>query len=131
MTNEKDCGSARISRDLSKKNRGTLQTPEATTQLALACGPGMRAEKLAAAINLTTAAAEAGNVAREPEFVRVGDLRFMAGIKRGFAYRKMKDGTFKSITLREPGSKFGVRLVHWQSVKIWLFDLLKKQNPEI
>jgi hypothetical protein len=72
-----------------------------------------------------------GNVTgREPEFVRVPDLRLLAGLKRGFVYGKIKDGTFRSISLREPGNKFGVRLVYWPSVKNWLLSLLAKQNPD-
>lgn len=71
----------------------------------------------------------AANLIGEPEFVRVSDLRRLAGIKRGLAYRKINDGTFRSITLREPGKKFGVRLVYWPSVKSWLHKLLEDQNP--
>ena len=74
----------------------------------------------------------AGNITRmEPEFVRVSDLGALVGIKRGLTYRKINDGTFKSITLREPGNKFGIRLVYWPGVKNWLHALLEEQNtPE-
>jgi len=89
-----------------------------------------RVEEAAASAGLTTRDPAAGAIAGlEPEFVRVGDLRTLAGLKRGYAYLKIKDGTFRSITLREPGKKFGVRLVFWPSVKAWLHGLLEAQNP--
>jgi hypothetical protein len=70
-----------------------------------------------------------GNIAnRDPEFVRVPQLQALAGIKRGLAYRKIADGTFKSVLMREPGNKAGIRLVYWPSVKGYLHDLMRCQS---
>ena len=66
----------------------------------------------------------------EPEFVRIPQLYPRAGIKRGIAYRKIADGTFRSVLLREPGAKQGVRLVYWPSVKAYLHGLMAEQNAE-
>jgi len=86
-------------------------------------------QKIAVALGLTTMPPAAAQVtALEPLYVRVTDLRWLAGLKRGFTYTKMKDGTFKNITLREPGKKFGVRLVYWPSVKAWLHGRMQAQN---
>jgi hypothetical protein len=53
-----------------------------------------------------------------------------AGIKRGIAYRKINDGTFKSVLLREPGNRQGVRLVYWPSVKAYLHRLMAEQQAQ-
>jgi len=63
----------------------------------------------------------------EPEFVRIPYLNRQAGIKRGLAYRKIRDGTFKSVLIREPGNKSGIRLVFWASVKEYLHKLMAEQ----
>jgi hypothetical protein len=65
----------------------------------------------------------------EKEFGRFSDLNNGFGIKRGIAYRAIKDGKIKSITLREPGKKFGCRLIYLPSVRAWLRSLLEEQNP--
>lgn len=77
----------------------------------------------------TTAPVKAGDSAnREPEFVRVPQLYPLAGIKRGLAYRKIADGTFKSVLMREPGNKSGCRLIFWPSVRTYLHGLMKEQG---
>ncbi|MBI2925553.1 MAG: hypothetical protein HYY24_07605 [Verrucomicrobia bacterium] len=77
----------------------------------------------------TTAPIRAGHfVNDEPEFVRIPDLQRRAGIKRGLCYRRIKDGTFKSVLLREPGNKQGVRLIYWPSVKAHLLRLMDEQH---
>jgi len=77
----------------------------------------------------TTASVKAGDLTtKEPEFVRVPQLYPLAGIKRGLAYRKIADGTFKSVLLREAGNKSGIRLVYWPSVKAFLHGLMKDQG---
>lgn len=55
-----------------------------------------------------------------PEFARVPDLEPLFGLKRGIAYQGIKEGWFKSVCLRKPGAKTGVRLVHVASVRAWL-----------
>ncbi len=59
-----------------------------------------------------------------PEFGRWRDVERLFGVKRGLLYRKIKDGTIKSISLREPGKKFGCRLIYLPSVRTWLHTLL-------
>jgi hypothetical protein len=63
-----------------------------------------------------------------PEFGRVRDVEHHFGIKRGILYRKIGDGTIRSISLREPGRKFGIRLIHMASVRAWLLQELETQN---
>ena len=58
-----------------------------------------------------------------PEFIRVPDVEKMFGIKRGHCYALIGAGALKSVCLRKPGAKTGVRLVHFQSVR----DYLAKQ----
>lgn len=64
----------------------------------------------------------------DPQFVRVPDIQRMAGIKRGLCYRKISDGTFRSVLLREPGNTQGVRLIFWPSVKAFLHKLMEEQS---
>jgi hypothetical protein len=66
-----------------------------------------------------------------PEFGRVPDVQRIFGIKRGILYRRIQDGTIKSITLREPGRKFGIRLIHLASVRTLLHRELEAQNPPV
>ncbi len=78
---------------------------------------------------MTAAPIRPGSLAnRDPEFVRVPQLYLLAGIKRGLAYRKIRDGTFKSVLLREPGNVSGCRLVFWPSVKAYLHGLMREQG---
>jgi len=67
----------------------------------------------------------------QPEFGRAHDVERIHGIKRGKLYQKIKDGTVKSISLREPGKKFGCRLIYLPSVSAWLHGELAKQNPPV
>lgn len=62
-----------------------------------------------------------------PEFGRWQDVQRQFGIKRGTLYRLIADGKIRSITLREPGRKFGCRLIHLQSVREHLHALMAKQ----
>lgn len=64
----------------------------------------------------------------DPEFVRVPDVQRLAGIKRGICYRKIADGTFKSVLIRELGNKQGCRLIFWPSVKGYLHRLMAEQQ---
>lgn len=55
-----------------------------------------------------------------PEFGRLRDVERGWGIKRGHAYALIKEGKIKSVCLRKPGAKTGVRLVHLQSLRNYL-----------
>ena len=63
-----------------------------------------------------------------PEFGRWQDVQRHFGIKRSTLYRLIADGKIRSITLREPGRKFGCRLIHLQSVREHLHAVLAKQR---
>ncbi len=63
-----------------------------------------------------------------PEFGRWRDVERIFGVKRGVLYRKIADGTVTSISLREPGKKFGVRLIFLPSVRAWLLREMTNQN---
>lgn len=64
-----------------------------------------------------------------PEFCRVPDVQRLFGIRRGKLYQLIKSGIVKSISLRDPGKKFGCRLIWLQSVRDWLHRELETQNP--
>jgi hypothetical protein len=64
-----------------------------------------------------------------PEFGRHQDVRRLYGIKRGILYRLMNEGKIRSITLREPGRRFGCRLIYLPSVRNYLNSLLDQQSP--
>lgn len=61
---------------------------------------------------------ESGSIA--PEFVRVPDCERLFGLKRGLTYALIKDGVIKSVCLRRPGARTGVRLVSYHSVREYL-----------
>ena len=63
----------------------------------------------------------------QPEFCRLGDLRKLFGLNRSYAYVLMSEGKIQTVSLRRPGHKFGVRLVHVASVRAYLNGLLKEQ----
>ena len=66
-----------------------------------------------------------------PEFGRWQDVQRHFGIKRSTLYRLIADGKIRSITLREPGRKFGCRLIHLQSVREHLHAVLAKQRISV
>jgi hypothetical protein len=83
---------------------------EGKRQTSLACGPGPRAEKIAAAFGLTTVAAEAGNTSKlAVEFCRVDDAKRIWGLRRGLVYRKINDGTIRSIVSGKGGAVYAGR----------------------
>lgn len=70
---------------------------------------------------LTAAPIEPGETgSATPEFIRVPDVERVFGIKRGHCYALINAGAVKSVCLRKPGAKTGVRLVHFQSVRDYL-----------
>lgn len=64
----------------------------------------------------------------EAEFLRVPQVQKIYGIRRGICYRKIKDGTFKSVLLREPGNKTGIRLIFSDSVRKHLHSIMESGN---
>jgi hypothetical protein len=70
---------------------------------------------------LTSAPIEPGDVSSSvAEFGRVPDIERLFGIKRGLCYQLIGSGAVKSVCLRKPGAKTGVRLVYLASVRDWL-----------
>ena len=59
-----------------------------------------------------------------PEFGRVYDVERIFGLKRGFCYQLIAGGQIKSVCLRKPGAKTGMRLVHLASVRDFLHQQL-------
>ena len=83
-------------------------------------------------VGLTSAPIQAGITSGVlPEFGRLRDVERLYGIKRGLTYRLISERKIKSITLREPGNKFGCRLIHLQSVRDYLHRLMEEQNSEV
>lgn len=77
----------------------------------------------------TAALVEAGDTSKlQIEFCRVKDAQWLWGLKHGLVYRKIRDGTIRSLTLREPGKKFGVRLLYVESIRTWLMSKLEAQE---
>ena len=67
----------------------------------------------------------------QPEFCRIPDVQTQTGLKPGCIYNLINNGIFESVLVRQPGNRFGIRLVHWPSVKRYLKKLLVEQrkNP--
>jgi len=66
----------------------------------------------------------------QPEFVRIQDVQKLFGLKRGIVYRRIRDGSIKSVLLREPGNQQGVRLVYAQSIRDLLHGLMASQTVD-
>ena len=64
----------------------------------------------------------------QPEFCRMGDLRKLFGITRSMGYLLMNEGKIRTVSLRRPGQKFSVRLVHLASVRAYLNGLMEQQS---
>ena len=79
----------------------------------------------------TTAPVQVGDTSKmQVEFCRVNDAQRLWGLKRGLVYRKIRDRTIRSLNLREPGRKFGVRLLLVESIRTWLMSELEAQERE-
>jgi predicted DNA-binding transcriptional regulator AlpA len=72
---------------------------------------------------MTAAPIEAGASA-SVEFLRLPDVTRRYGLKRGHVYSLIADGLIKSVCLRRPGCKTGVRLVHVASLREYLHKRL-------
>jgi hypothetical protein len=66
----------------------------------------------------------------QPEFCRMSDLRKLFGITRSMGYLLMNEGKIQTVSLRRPGQKFSVRLVHIASVRKYLNSLLETQSNQ-
>lgn len=64
-----------------------------------------------------------------PEFGRTNDVAKLYGIKRGVLYALHDERKVKSVILRTKGSSKGVRLWHLESIRDYLYQELRAQNP--
>ena len=65
-----------------------------------------------------------------PEFGRSRDVERLFSIKRGLLYRWLREGKIRSISLREPGRRFGPRIFFLPEIRAILLKKLAEQNPE-
>jgi hypothetical protein len=65
-----------------------------------------------------------------PEFGRWADVQRLFGIKRGKLYTLISEGKVKSVSLREKGQKFAVRLIHLDSVRNYIHQHMRQQEDE-
>jgi len=78
-------------------------------------------KRATAGANLTAAPIEPGaSGSILPEFGRVPDIERIYGLKRGLCYSLIAGGQIKSVCIRKPGAKTGVRLVQLESVRAFL-----------
>ena len=69
----------------------------------------------------TAAPIEPGNCASiYPEFGRWQDCQRLFGIRRSYLYKLIRLGRIKSCSLRDPGARTGVRLIHLESLRTYL-----------
>ncbi len=66
-----------------------------------------------------------------PLLGRAKDVHFHFGVKRGLLYRWVKEGKVRSVSLREPGRAFGVRLFHLHEIRDRLLKMMAEQNGEV
>jgi len=64
----------------------------------------------------------------EPEFCRPADCRSVFGLSRTFIYGLLKSGQIKSICLRRPGARTGIRLLHVASIRDYLTSQLEASS---
>lgn len=62
------------------------------------------------------------------EFGRARDVEIQFSIKRGLLYRWLREGKIRSISLREPGRKFGPRIFWMPEIRALLLKKLDEQN---
>jgi hypothetical protein len=62
-----------------------------------------------------------------PEFGRCNDAQRLFGIKRGTLYNLLADGKIKGVLLRVRGAKSGVRLIHLQSVRDYIYSQMREE----
>jgi hypothetical protein len=72
----------------------------------------------------TTAPVEARQ-SIDAEWWRLPAVERFTGLKRGHVYELIKSGAIRSVVLRRPGAKTGVRLVHAESLRGYLNGILE------
>ena len=76
----------------------------------------------------TTAPVTAGNFSGTlQEFGRYPDVQRHFGVKRGITYQWIRAGLIKSVVIRKPGARAGIRLIHMQSVR----DFINSHTGEV
>jgi hypothetical protein len=93
--------------------------------------PGDVASEIAATTTrrkeLTAAPIEPGKIT-QPEFCRPADCRHLFGLSRTFTYTLIQSGKIKSVCLRKPGARTGIRLLHVASIREWLTSQMEAQS---
>jgi len=78
----------------------------------------------------TAAPIEPGKVSNQPiEFCRTADCRALFGLSRTYLYQLIGTGKIKTVCLRRPGAKTGIRLIHFQSLKDFLTAQIEPLKP--
>jgi hypothetical protein len=71
---------------------------------------------------------EADCSSESPEFGRVADVQRLFGVRRGILYRWIQDGRVKSVLIREPGNKQGIRLIYLASVRDFIHSQMEDKE---
>jgi hypothetical protein len=91
--------------------------------------PTARPDFSLAHIGYTTGPIQAGEIhGTVPEFCRIKTATAHTGLSRGKIYAGINEGWVKSVSLRKPGQKFSVRLIHLPALLSHLRKLLEEQN---
>jgi hypothetical protein len=93
--------------------------------------PAVKANSESNQKKLTTEPVQAGDTSdAQVEWIRLKDLKRLFGIGKSYAYGVLiPQGHIKSVCLRQPGAKTGLRLIHAQSVRDFLNAQLGDQQP--
>ena len=75
-------------------------------------------------VDYTSAPITAGAMATA-EFIRIHDCKSLFGVKRGLAYRWLKEGLIKGVCIRKKGAKTGIRLIHVASLRAFLLSQME------
>jgi hypothetical protein len=77
----------------------------------------------------TTAPIEPGAIG-SPEFCRPADNRRLFGLGRSYTYQLIASGAIRSICLRKPGAKTGIRLIDVESVRAFIRAQFTNANDQ-
>jgi hypothetical protein len=75
----------------------------------------------------TTAPIEPGAIG-SPEFCRPSDCRHLFGLSRTFVYQLIQDQKIRSVCLRKPGARTGIRLIDVASIREFLTSQMGSQS---
>jgi hypothetical protein len=67
---------------------------------------------------------------RFAEYLRLQDARKLYGLKKAFLYGLLNEGIIESISVTKPNKRRGCRLLVHNSLRLYLDNLRREQNPE-